>query len=364
MLRKSVFLVKTGLLAGLIALSLGACTTYTGTGYSAGDLTGDTAGSARGVNGVYTVRAGDTLHSVAFANNIDLKLLAYINDIKKPYNINKGQRLILDPARVGVRTHRVQKNDTVYALSRKFGIPMKDLVSINDIDSNYTIMVGQLLAVSRKSKNPVPVAASGSGSASSRNTAPTVISTAQKPDSGRVNTPAQKPVTPVNTPAASASRGDNAPDMTVSGSRNKKENTRAVDDVRIPAQARGSVSWKWPVQGRIIEGFSNSEHGNKGIDISGARGSDIKAASGGKVVYAGNALRGYGNLIILSHNDDFLSAYAHNDSILVREGQQVSRGQVIAKMGDSEAKSVRLHFEIRYRGQTVNPMKYLPQGRK
>ena len=153
------------------------------------------------------------------------------------------------------------------------------------------------------------------------------------------------------------------PDMTVSSS-NKKENTRAVDDVRIPAQARGSVSWKWPVQGRIIEGFSNSEHGNKGIDISGARGSDIKAASGGKVVYAGNALRGYGNLIILSHNDDFLSAYAHNDSILVREGQQVSRGQVIAKMGDSEAKSVRLHFEIRYRGQTVNPMKYLPQSRK
>ena len=359
MLRKSVFWA----MAGIFICSLGACTTYTGTGYSAGDLTGDTAGSARGTNGVYTVQAGDTLHSVAFANNVDLKLLAYINDIKKPYNINKGQRLILDPARVGVRTHRVQKNDTVYALSRKFGIPMKELVSINDIDSNYTIMVGQLLAVSRKSKNPVPLAAAGSGRTASRNTAPTVINTAAKPDSGRVSTPIQKPVTPVNTTAASASRGDNAPDMTVSSS-NKKENTRAVDDVRIPAQARGSVSWKWPVQGRIIEGFSNSEHGNKGIDISGARGSDIRAAFGGKVVYAGNALRGYGNLIILSHNDDFLSAYAHNDSILVREGQQVSRGQVIAKMGDSEAKSVRLHFEIRYRGQTVDPMKYLPQGRK
>ena len=350
-------------MAGIMALSLGACATYTGTGYSAGDLTGDTAGSPRGTNGVYTVRAGDTLHSVAFANNVDLKLLAYINDIKKPYNINKGQRLILDPARVGVRTHRVQKNDTVYALSRKFGIPMKDLVTINDIDSNYTIMVGQLLAVSRKNKMPVPATALGSGGASARNTAPAVINTAQKPDYSRVNTPAQNPVTPVNS-SASASRGDNAPDMTVSGSSNKKENTRAVDDVRIPAQARGSVSWKWPVQGRIIEGFSNSEHGNKGIDISGTRGSDIKAASGGKVVYAGNALRGYGNLIILSHNDDFLSAYAHNDSILVREGQQVSRGQVIAKMGDSEAKSVRLHFEIRYRGQTVNPMKYLPRGRK
>ena len=354
MLRRTAILT----MSGIIAFATGACTTYTGSGYSARELTGDYR-SSKVHNGTYTVRAGDTLHSVAFANNIDMKTLAYINNLQKPYNIYKGQVLILDPSRVGVQTYRVQKNDTVYAISKKFGVPIKDLVRINDIDTNYIIMVGQLLVVSRRAP------ASISRTDTSRLSAPATVSAAAsnpqgRPESARTD---QKIVRSDNTVRSLVSRSDNAPDMTASDSR-KKENTKAVEDVRVPAQARGSISWKWPASGRVIEGFSSSEHGNKGIDISGPRGADIRAASGGKVVYSGNALRGYGNLIIISHNDDFLSAYAHNDSNLVREGQQVSRGQVIAKMGDSESKSVRLHFEIRYRGQTVNPMKYLPAGRK
>ena len=346
-------------MSGIMAFAMGACTTYTGSGYSARDLASDSR-SSKAQNGTYTVRAGDTLYSVAFANNIDMKTLACINNLHKPYNIYRGQVLILDPSRVGVQTYRVQKNDTVYAISRKFGVPIKELVQINDIDSNYTIMVGQLLVVSRKKPvlitrtEPARQAAPGAVSAPA-------VNPPGKPETGKTD---QKPVRPANSVMRPpVPRTDNAPDMTASDSR-RKENTRAVEDVRVPTQSRGSVNWKWPAGGRVIEGFSSSEHGNKGIDISGSRGSDIRAASGGKVVYAGNALRGYGNLIIISHNDDFLSAYAHNDSILVREGQQVSRGQVIAKMGDSEAKSVRLHFEIRYRGQTVNPMKYLPAGKK
>lgn len=120
-------------------------------------------------------------------------------------------------------------------------------------------------------------------------------------------------------------------------------------------------SWKWPTDGKIIDNFSASEGGNKGIDIAGSRGQSVVATASGRVVYAGNALRGYGNLIIIKHNDDYLSAYAHNDTMLVREQQEVQAGQKIATMGSTGTSSVRLHFEIRYKGKSVNPLRYLPQ---
>jgi len=120
-------------------------------------------------------------------------------------------------------------------------------------------------------------------------------------------------------------------------------------------------SWRWPTDGKIIDNFSASEGGNKGIDIAGTRGQPIVATASGRVVYAGNALRGYGNLIIIKHNDDYLSAYAHNDTMLVREQQEVKAGQKIATMGSTGTSSVRLHFEIRYKGKSVNPLRYLPQ---
>ena len=118
------------------------------------------------------------------------------------------------------------------------------------------------------------------------------------------------------------------------------------------------VSWMWPAKGSVIRNFSSS---NKGIDIAGTRGQNINAAAAGQVVYSGNALRGYGNLVIINHNNEFLSAYAHNDMLLVKEGQNVKRGQVIAKMGSTDASRVMLHFEIRYKGNSVNPRNYLPK---
>lgn len=113
-------------------------------------------------------------------------------------------------------------------------------------------------------------------------------------------------------------------------------------------------------KGRVIKNFSVGEQGNKGIDIAGQRGQPIVSTAGGTVVYSGNALRGYGNLVIVKHNDNYLSAYAHNDRLLVSEGQSVKPGQKIATMGSSGASSVRLHFEIRYQGKSVNPKRYLP----
>jgi lipoprotein NlpD len=119
------------------------------------------------------------------------------------------------------------------------------------------------------------------------------------------------------------------------------------------------LDWLWPAKGRVIAGFSDSAN-LKGIDIAGTAGEPVLAAAPGRVVYAGSGLRGYGKLVIIKHNKTYLSAYAHNREILVKEGQQVQRGQKIAEMGNSDADQVKLHFEIRRLGKPMDPARYLP----
>lgn len=126
-------------------------------------------------------------------------------------------------------------------------------------------------------------------------------------------------------------------------------------------ERNGTINWQWPSSGNVVSRFSLTEKGNKGIDLAGKLGSPILATADGKVVYTGNALRGYGNLVIVKHNEDYLSAYAHNDEILVKEQQRVQTGQTIARMGNSGAQRTKLHFEIRYKGKSVDPLRYLPK---
>lgn len=126
--------------------------------------------------------------------------------------------------------------------------------------------------------------------------------------------------------------------------------------------ARFIVSWKWPAKGSIIRKYSSSAPRKKGIGIAGKSGQAISAAASGKVVYSGNGLIGYGNLIIIKHNESFLSAYAHNKKVYVKEGQLVKRGEKIATMGKNENNRPMLHFEIRKNGKPVNPVSYLPKG--
>jgi lipoprotein NlpD len=138
-----------------------------------------------------------------------------------------------------------------------------------------------------------------------------------------------------------------------------KKSTKAVKTIPEP-RVTGNVTWAWPTSGTIIQYFS-SEKGQKGIDISGKAGQPVLAAASGVVVYSGSGLRGYGQLIILKHNDEFLSAYAHNRQLLVKEGDSVKALQPIAEMGQSDVDSVRLHFEIRRKGDPVNPLQFLPK---
>ncbi|EGM78664.1 metalloendopeptidase-like membrane protein [Rheinheimera sp. A13L] len=235
--------------------------------------------------------------------------------------------------------HTVQPGDTLYSIAFRAGMDYRQLAKLNNIAPPYRILVGQkihLVNVSLSSSAPKrPVSAVKS----QKSTTSTVKTAKQN----------QSKLTTANKAVARNNQTGYVQKQTV-----KENATSATNSV-----SSSKVRWAWPVRGPILAGFSNAEHGNKGLDIGGKAGTPIKAAAAGEVVYAGNALRGYGNLVIIRHNDDFLSAYAHNRKLLVKERDTVVSGQTIAEMGNTDAPSVRLHFEIRFRGKSVDPKRYL-----
>lgn len=299
----------------------------------------------------YTVVKGDTLYSIAFRYGLDFRALAKQNGIEPPYNIAVGQVIRLNTKASAAPTYTVKKGDTLYSIAKQHGQSVDFLAGVNNLTAPYTLSTGQVLVLSRQSsattanrqstQASVPVAGQ-----------PAAVSTAAS-SSSKTSTTASTS-TSTNSTAASAATDSSTVSTTTVVAKNPVIVSGATRKV-------SGVTWMWPAKGSVIEGFSLSEQGNKGIDIGGTRGQQILAAADGQVVYAGNALRGYGNLIIINHANEFLSAYAHNDVLLVTEGQTVKRGQQIARMGSTDAKSVRLHFEIRYRGQSVNPVNYLPK---
>ncbi|MEZ9289429.1 murein hydrolase activator NlpD [Vibrio lentus] len=257
--------------------------------------------------------------------------------------------------------YEVKKGDTLYFIAYVTNKDVKDLVSYNNLAAPYTIHPGQKLKLWRPSysapaygKSTVVAAAVVAPAA-----AATTASASTKPKSTPVKSknsnskPAQTSAKPVKKdPPKKVEQSKSKEYVGSKGKQNVTPSTKPTSD---------KVSkWLWPTKGRVIKNFSVGEQGNKGIDIAGQRGQPIVSTAGGTVVYSGNALRGYGNLVIVKHNDNYLSAYAHNDRLLVSEGQSVKPGQKIATMGSSGASSVRLHFEIRYQGKSVNPKRYLP----
>lgn len=259
----------------------------------------------------------------------------------------------------GGSTYTVKRGDTLFYIAWITGNDFRDLAQRNNVQAPYGLTVGQTLQVGNASGTPITggnaitqADASAQGIVSKPAQNSTVV-VASKPtityseDSGEQSAnkmlPNNKPATPVTAPVTAPSVSTTEP--TVSST----------------TTSTPIATWRWPTEGNVIDNFSATEGGNKGIDIAGSKGQAIVATADGRVVYAGNALRGYGNLIIIKHNDDYLSAYAHNDTMLVREQQEVKAGQKIATMGSSGTSSTRLHFEIRYKGKSVNPLRYLPQ---
>ena len=221
----------------------------------------------------------------------------------------------------------VKKGETLYSISWRANVDINSLATFNKLVSPYKIYPGQKLFLVKNSTQATSNVAHNEKQQTKKQI--------------RI----KKPV---------ASDKKQAYGKNVRGQ--KLNNKTSANGTSFSQKIR---SWLWPVNGKVIEGFSTAKQGNKGINIAGIRGDSVKSTADGQVVYAGDALRGYGQLIIVKHNDDYLSAYAHNDSILVKEQQLVKAGQVIAKMGDTDAERVMLHFEVRFRGKSVNPMKYL-----
>ncbi len=255
------------------------------------------------------------------------------------------------------KTYRVKRGDTLFYIAWITGNDFRDLAARNNIPAPYGLEVGQRIQINNVSSE----ASSGSGMVAPADATQGGI---PKPPSGGMmqgTVVASQPTTTYSESSSKQNVGHMLPTAGVVAT-----TTAPVTAPTTPVESTndngGPVSsWRWPTDGKIIDNFSAAEGGNKGIDIAGSRGQPVLATASGRVVYAGNALRGYGNLIIIKHNDDYLSAYAHNDSMLVREQQEVQAGQKIATMGSTGTSSVRLHFEIRYKGKSVNPLRYLSQ---
>jgi len=317
----------------------------------------------------YTVKKGDTLYSIAWRYEKDYRQVARFNNISPPYAIFPGQRLHMqaadkngtttDEVRPQVLTEpdtgqaivieepvpaadvvppvivstkdvtkkashtTVQKNDTLYSIARREGYSHHQLARWNHLRSPYILKPGQSLRLSPTTRSL------GTPSTTQASTQPVSIAPVKPLTRPLINNPIKSK--PLVTPLS------------------KKPLPVKVD------------RWHWPVTGKIVKTYKANEPSRKGIGISGKSGQSVKAAAGGTVVYSGNGLINYGNLVIIKHSHSFLSAYAYNQSLLVKEGDSVKRGQSIAKMGQVNSRP-QLHFEIRRNGKPVNPLHYLPKS--
>jgi lipoprotein NlpD len=262
-------------------------------------------------------------------------LLAACSSSHTPAPVTYAKQPAAAKSSVTAKTYQVKKGDTLFSIAFRAGMDYHRLAKLNRIAEPYTIYVGQVLVIAEDSNYQMAVKGPSNQS-----------STANANYSKPINsTSSSKPAKVV------ASRNKS--------SYGQKQQDKDPEKPKITQSNSKTGPWLWPVKGPILAKFSHQEHGNKGLDIGGVLGTPIKAAAAGQVVYAGNALRGYGNLIIIRHNDDFLSAYAHNHRLLVKERDMVAAGQLIAEMGSTDAERVQLHFEIRFRGRSVDPLQYL-----
>ena len=262
--------------------------------------------------GAVTAGKGDTVYALSRRHRVSMRAIIEANRLSPPYHLRAGQRVILPRGRKYV----VRKGDTLSGIARQTGAGMYRLARLNGLKPPYTIRIGQRLAI--------PGAAAPSTPAGK--TAKTAKSAARR-----------KPLAANKTMVPSA--------------------------VPRPPPNSGK-GFLWPLKGRVVSGFGAKAKGlhNDGINIAAPRGTPVKATENGVVVYAGNELRGFGNLLLVKHSGGWISAYAHNQDLLVKRGQRVKKGQAVAKVGSSGTVSEpQLHFELRRGKQAVDPRKHLPK---
>ncbi|MDP3743497.1 MAG: peptidoglycan DD-metalloendopeptidase family protein [Methylotenera sp.] len=275
-------------------------------------------------------------------------------------------------------TYTVKKGDTLFSLGLEYGYDYQEIAQLNDIKAPYIIKIGQTLKfntlkdkstnvennVVQEQANGVTTYALGTDSSTTTSTQPPQVLVLSEPKAIRepysdeafkkplpIVKPGNVKVTTATKPVASST-----PNITEKTSETRP---KVITEHKAEANAESTTSgdWIWPTKGKVIANFNDA--GNKGIDIAGTMGQSISAAAAGKVIYSGSDLRGYGKLVIVKHNATYLSVYAHNSLIVVKEGQVVTRGQKIAEMGNTDSNTIKLHFEIRQQGKSVDPSKFL-----
>lgn len=272
------------------------------------------------ISRAHIVQSGDTVYQISRRYDASIRSIIDANNLRPPYVLKSGARLTLPPPRF----HTVRNGDTIYGISRQYNLAMNELVRSNDIAPPYHIVVGQKLKLY-----------------ATRTQTPPVVQARSAPI--------------VRTPVVAQSTN------TVAPGRNEARQKQSNKQTAKPPP-RASKLFLLPVRGKVISGFGPKRKGlhNDGINISAPSGAAVRAAENGVVVYSGNELLGYGNMVLLRHADGYMTAYGHNEAILVQKGQQVRRGQVISRVGSSGNVSVpQLHFEIRKGKTAVNPAKFI-----
>lgn len=361
------------------------------------------------------VQAGDTLYTISRRYNVPTKAIIARNGLKAPYELKVGQQILLDPA----MSHKVDRGDTLSKLARQYGVEMRLIADANDLAPPYVIAIGQTLwipdpftaAAAPIIAPQVPVASAGSvsrptvtpeASASPRSSAIAVESLppptgqpsqAQPPrmqgqpvqaEPPRIQTQPMQPqpltvqgqpgpvpefrqVPPPSEPTPIPEPRERA----IGSARPSVEpGDVSVQTASLPPEPapltlpppRAAARFVWPLKGKVISGFGPSGKGlhNDGINIAAVAGAQVKAADNGVIAYAGNELKGFGNLLLIKHSDGWITAYAHNDKLLVKRGDEVQQGQVISTVGRTGNVDVpQLHFEIRQGTQSVDPMAHL-----
>lgn len=359
--------------AVLLAASLGAC-----------ELTHSPTQPSRPVTqapppNAVTVAAGDTVYRIAQRHNVSVRAVIDANRLTPPYRLLPGQTLVI-PA---IAEHVVAAGETLMAIAQRYGTSAAELARLNNLKApNYVIKSGQRLTLpapqqAAAAAAPEPLAAKADRRAPAVQAQPLAQSTEPMPTltGSRVlmvaNSPAlggndrgvPPPTTQQQPPLVqpAAMRSGAAPGKTVDKPVAAKQAEPHVPLAEPPVMKGG---FTWPARGKLLARFGPLGKGqhNDGINIEVPRGAPVRAAADGVVAYAGNELRGFGNLLLIKHSDGWMSAYGHNDELAVRRGDAVKRGQVIAKAGASgNVRSPQLHFELRKNADAVDPLRHLPE---
>jgi len=362
----------------------------------------------------YVVAPGDTLAVVAARTNTPIRSLIDMNGLQPPYGLAPGMRLALKQRSQYV----VQQEDTLPDLAARYGVSQSDLVSINNLTPPYVLKPGQRLNIPSQTESsnlpsltasavppptpagsvssaPLPAPAAPAPTAAPKASAPVTTTSTSGGVSGsslppptatppKPATPAAVPTTTKATPLpptptapvtsaeetpapAKTQTATTAPAKSKTPEQVEAETEAAVDAAEAaksagPAAGTGKGPFVWPVQGKVIGAFGSSKDGmkNDGVNIAAPNGAPVVASADGTVAYAGNELRGFGNMILIRHDGGYVTAYAHNASLLVKKGDKVKRGQTIARVGQTGAVfGPQLHFEIRKGTQPVDPMSFL-----